>query len=72
VARWLAGKHSNAASYGGVRLAWGPGERGQGRRGLCWRGGAGAVALARVNSGGAARQEHGGARLASCGGGGKD
>jgi len=48
-----------------------------------WRGGwasagkggtgcAGVVALARVSSGGAARQEHSGARLASCGGGGKD
>ena len=43
MARWRAGKHSGAASYGGARLAWGPSERGQGRRGLCWRGGAGAV-----------------------------
>jgi len=45
----------------------------------CWasvgKGGAGcagAVALARVSSGGASRQEHSGARLASYGGGGKD
>ena len=68
--QWHGGaRGSTAARRAMVARGWRGGRASAGKGGA---GCAGAVALARVSSGGVARQEHGGARLASCGGGGKD